>query len=231
MASSRARALAAIKSFITHLVREGLLKKDVSDGITSPKRQRPLPRVLTEEDMFKLISSINEKTPRDLRDRAILEILYGCGLRVSELCALKITDFVDDGELLRITGKGSKDRIIPVGAAAGKAIQEYLTCSRPFFAKKKSADYIFLTRLGSFFTRAGIFKMIRERAISCGIEPSLVSPHVLRDCFASHLLSHDADLRAIQDMLGHATIDTTQIYTHVDEARISEVHRKFHPRA
>jgi integrase/recombinase XerD len=233
LASTRARAFAAIKSFLKYLLREGLIKEDVSDGLPVPKRIRPLPRVLTPEDMERLILSVDSKaSPRDLRDRAILEILYGSGLRVSELCDLKMSHIVDNGELLRVTGKGSKDRLIPIGAGAGTALSLYLSNGRTTFADKgKGGDFVFLTRLGRPFTRVGIFKMIRERAKACGIDPTMISPHVLRHCFASHLLSNGADLRAIQDMLGHASIDTTQIYTHVDQARISDIHQKFHPRS
>ena len=233
LASTRARAFAAIKSFLKYLLREGLIKEDVSDGLPVPKRIRPLPRVLTPEDMERLILSVDSKeSPRDLRDRAILEILYGSGLRVSELCDLKMSHIVDNGELLRVTGKGSKDRLIPIGAGAGTALSLYLSNGRSTFADKgKGGDFVFLTRLGRPFTRVGIFKMIRERAKACGIDPTMISPHVLRHCFASHLLSNGADLRAIQDMLGHASIDTTQIYTHVDQARISDIHQKFHPRS
>jgi integrase/recombinase XerD len=233
LASTRARAFAAIKSFLKYLLREGLIKEDVSDGLPVPKRIRPLPRVLTPEDMERLILSVDSKeSPRDLRDRAILEILYGSGLRVSELCDLKMSHIVDNGELLRVTGKGSKDRLIPIGAGAGTALSLYLSNGRITFADKgKGGDFVFLTRLGRPFTRVGIFKMIRERAKACGIDPTMISPHVLRHCFASHLLSNGADLRAIQDMLGHASIDTTQIYTHVDQARISDIHQKFHPRS
>lgn len=230
-ASTRARAFAAIKSFLKHLLREGMIEDDVSDGLPVPKRIRPLPKVLAQKDVEKLLLSIDGSSPRDLRDRAMLEMLYGCGLRVSELCSLKTTALVDDGELLRVTGKGSKDRLIPVGGGAGDALIAYLSGGRPAFAEKKNAsDCIFLTRLGKPFTRVGVFKMIRERAQACSLDPASVSPHVLRHCFASHLLSNGADLRAIQDMLGHASIDTTQIYTHVDDARLSDTHRKFHPR-
>jgi integrase/recombinase XerD len=139
---------------------------------------------------------------------------------------------VDNGELLRITGKGSKDRLIPIGGEAGSALTLYMSVGRAVFAEKgKGGDFVFLSRLGKPFTRVGVFKMIRERAKACGLDPSMISPHVLRHCFASHLLSNGADLRAIQDMLGHASIDTTQIYTHVDNARISDIHQKYHPRS
>ena len=233
LASTRARAFAAIKSFLKHLLREGVIKEDVSDGLPVPKRIRPLPRVLTQSDMERLILSVDSKeSPRDLRDRAMLEILYGSGLLVSELCALKISDIVDNGELLRITGKGAKDRLIPIGGEAGSALTLYMSVGRAVFAEKgKGGDFVFLSRLGKPFTRVGVFKMIRERAKACGLDPSMISPHVLRHCFASHLLSNGADLRAIQDMLGHASIDTTQIYTHVDNARISDIHQKYHPRS
>ena len=167
-----------------------------------------------------------------LRDRAILEVMYGCGLRVSELCELKREDIVADGELLRILGKGSKERIVPIGTAAGRALTAYLEGSRESFSKGNLAEgHIFLTRLGRPFTRQGIFKIVRARAAAVGIAADRISPHVLRHCFASHMLSHGADIRAIQELLGHADIGTTQIYTHVDTARFSDIHRRYHPRA
>ncbi len=179
-----------------------------------------------------MLDEVKGDDPISLRDRAILEVMYGCGLRVSELCELKREDIVADGELLRILGKGSKERIVPIGTAAGRALTAYLEGSRESFSKGNLAEsHIFLTRLGRPFTRQGIFKIVRTRAAAVGIAADRISPHVLRHCFASHMLSHGADIRAIQELLGHADIGTTQIYTHVDTARFSDIHRQYHPRA
>lgn len=179
-----------------------------------------------------MLDEVKDEDPTSLRDRAILEVMYGCGLRVSELCELKREDIVAEGELLRILGKGSKERIVPIGGAAGRALTAYLEGSRESFARGDlSESHIFLTRLGRPFTRQGIFKIVRARAAAVGIAADRISPHVLRHCFASHMLSHGADIRAIQELLGHADIGTTQVYTHVDTARFGDIHRKFHPRA
>jgi integrase/recombinase XerD len=162
----------------------------------------------------------------------MLEMLYGSGLRVSELCDLSVQDFIADADLIRCFGKGSKERFVPVGVAEGHALARYLAEGRGAFDRTGGAErHMFLTRLGRKFTRMGVFKMLKERAAAAGLDPAVVSPHVLRHCFASHLLAHGADIRAIQEMLGHASIATTQIYTHVDQARFAELHRKHHPRA
>ena len=177
-----------------------------------------------------MLDEVKGEDPVSLRDRAMLEVMYGCGLRVSELCELKREDIVADGELLRILGKGSKERIVPIGGAAGRALAAYLGGARESFARGDLAGrHVFLTRLGKPFTRQGVFKIVRARAAAVGIAPDRISPHVLRHCFASHMLSHGADIRAIQELLGHADIGTTQVYTHVDAARFEEIHR-LHPR-
>lgn len=231
-ASSRARAFVAVREFLRHLVDAGYAKTDPSATLEAPRKGTVLPHVLTEETVIRLVESVSGEEPRDLRDRAMLELLYGCGLRVSELCSMQIGDWLRDEDLVRCTGKGSKDRIVPVGEKAAEALARYMDCARDSFAKGNVSErHVFLTRLGRGFTRMGVFKMLRERAESAGVEASAVSPHVLRHCFASHLLAHGADIRAIQEMLGHASIATTQIYTHVDESRFRDVHSQFHPRA
>ncbi len=179
-----------------------------------------------------MLDEVKGDDPISLRDRAMLETMYGCGLRVSELCDLKREDIVAEGELLRILGKGSKERVVPIGGAAGRALVAYLEGSREFFSQGNlSETHIFLTRRGRPFTRQGVFKIVRTRAAAVGIAANRISPHVLRHCFASHMLSHGADIRAIQELLGHADVGTTQIYTHVDVARFGEIHRRFHPRS
>ena len=231
-ASSRARAFTAIKEFFAHLREMRFIPSDPMEGLEAPKKGVALPKILPEEAMRRLVESVAGADPRDLRDRAMLELLYGCGLRVSELCDLKVADFIADADLLRCFGKGSKERLVPIGVAEGRALARWLAEGRAAFDRTGGADtHLFLTRLGRKFTRVGVFKMLKERAAAAGVDPSVVSPHVLRHCFASHLLAHGADIRAIQEMLGHASIATTQVYTHVDQGRFAEVHRLHHPRA
>ena len=230
--STRSRRTAAIRMFFRHLKERRRIAENPSDLMDAPKKALALPRVLSEAEVFAMLDEVKGEDPISLRDRAILEVMYGCGLLVSELCELKREDIVADGELLRILGKGSKERIVPIGTAAGRALTAYLEGSRESFAKGNLAEgHIFLTRLGRPFTRQGVFKIVRARAAAVGIAADRISPHVLRHCFASHMLSHGADIRAIQELLGHADIGTTQIYTHVDTARFGDIHRRYHPRA
>ena len=229
--ATRARRSAAIRMFLKYLREERAIRSDPAELLDSPQRSRPLPRILSEQEVAAMIDKVDGAQPREIRDRAMLEVLYGCGLRVSELCAMTTGDVADDGELLRVTGKGSKERVVPLGTAAGRALVRYRTEARGAFLREKSGSVLFLTRLGGPFTRQGVFKMIRERAAAVGIAPDRISPHVLRHSYASHMLGHGADIRAIQEMLGHADIATTQIYTHVDVARFSDIHHRYHPRA
>ena len=231
--STRARRISAIKMFLIYLKSMKEIKEDPSELMDSPKLERPLPKVLSEEEASRMIDLVSGKKPQDLRDRAMLEILYGCGLRVSELCEMKLGDIIADGELVRIFGKGAKERVVPLGESAGHAISRYLRLGRdPFLARGRELEaHMFLTRLGRKFTRQGVFKLIRERAAAAGIAQERISPHVLRHSYASHMLQRGADIRAIQEMLGHSDIGTTQIYTHVDTARFAEIHKRFHPRA
>lgn len=229
--SSRARAFVSIREFLGHLKKAGFSPHDAATGLDAPKKGLTLPKILAEDAVRRLVVSVNGSTPRDIRDRAMLEMLYGSGLRVSELCDLAVGDFIVDADLVRCIGKGAKERFVPVGVEEGRALARYLSEARGTFDRSGGADrHMFLTRLGRQFTRMGVFKMLKERAAAAGLDPEVVSPHVLRHCFASHLLAHGADIRAIQEMLGHASIATTQIYTHVDQARLSEVHRLYHPR-
>ena len=230
--STRARAFVALREFLHHLKSERFTATDLSEGLDAPRKNLVLPRVLDEETTRRLVTSAAGGDPRDLRDRAMLELLYGCGLRVSELCALELRDFVADADVVRCRGKGSKERLVPMGGACGRAVARYLESARDGFATGNADErHLFVTRLGRGFTRMGVFKMLRERAASAGVDPAAVSPHVLRHCFATHMLQHGADIRAIQEMLGHASISTTQAYTHVDRARLGQVHRLHHPRA
>ena len=228
--STRARRTAAIRMFFRYLKERRRIPTNPSDLMDAPKKALALPRVLSEAEVFAMLDEVKGEDPVSLRDRAMLEVMYGCGLRVSELCALKNDDVVADGELLRIFGKGSKERIVPIGGAAGRALAAYLGGSRESFARGNLAEtHVFLTRLGKPFTRQGVYKIVRTRAAAVGIAADRISPHVLRHCFASHMLSRGADIRAIQELLGHADIGTTQVYTHVDAARFGEIH-KLHPR-
>jgi len=230
--TTRARRAAAIRMWLRFLKERRLVREDPSELLDAPKKAKALPEVLSEEETFRMLDATPPDSPRGIRDRAMLETLYGCGLRVSELCALKMDDIVGDGELLRVLGKGAKERVVPIGGAAGRALGAYFASARGFFTKGDlSVTHVFVTRLGRPFTRQAVFKVVRERAAAAGIPPGRVSPHVLRHCFASHMLAHGADIRAIQELLGHADVGTTQVYTHVDVARFGEIHRKFHPRA
>ena len=231
-ASTRARAFVAVREFLAYLASTRATAHDLSEGLEAPKKNLVLPRVLDEATTLKILQVADGSDPRDLRDRAMLEFLYGCGLRVSELCGLELQDVVADAGVVRCRGKGSKERIVPIGVPAATALTRYLASARESFSRGNTAERrIFLTRLGRPFTRMGVFKMLRERAAAAGVDAHAVSPHVLRHCFATDLLAHGADIRAIQEMLGHASIATTQVYTHVDRARLDAVHRTYHPRA
>lgn len=230
--TTRARRMAAIRMWLKFLKERRYIRKNPAELIDAPKKAKALPKVLSEEETFRMLDAVSGKDPRELRDRAMLEVMYGCGLRVSELCALSTDDIIADGELLRVLGKGSKERVVPIGKAAGRALTDYFASARDVFTKgDPSVTTVFVTRLRKSFTRQAVFKMIKERATAVGIDPKRISPHVLRHCFASHMLQHGADIRAIQELLGHADIGTTQIYTHVDTHRFGELHRRFHPRA
>ena len=223
--------MAAIRMFLRYMKERRLVSDDPSALLENPKSASVLPRVLSEAEVFAMLDAADGDDPRTLRDRALLETMYGSGLRVSEACALSFDDIVADGELLRILGKGGRERLVPVGGAAAEALRRYVDSGRGSFARSSAETHVFLTRLGRPFTRQGVFKVVRERAAAAGIAPERISPHVLRHSFASHMLAHGADIRAIQELLGHADIGTTQIYTHVDSARFGEIHRRYHPRA
>lgn len=229
--TTRARRTAAIRMFFKFLKERRYIKSNPAELLDAPKKKKPLPKVLSEEETFRMLDKIDGIDPRELRDRAMLELMYGCGLRVSELCALSLDDIIADGELLRILGKGSKERIVPIGKASGRALSSYLSSARDVFTKgDPSVTTVFVTRRKTQFTRQAVFKLIKERALAADIAPERISPHVLRHCFASHMLQHGADIRAIQELLGHADIGTTQVYTHVDVRRFGDLHKRYHPR-
>lgn len=231
-AATRARRTAAIRAWLGYMKERRIIQEDPSGRMETQKKGRTLPKTLSETEVFAMIDAVDGSEPRELRDRALLEVMYGCGLRVSETCALELDNIFAEGELLRVFGKGSKERVLPVGSAAGRALTAYLDMARETFVRGDSLErHIFVTRLGRPFTRQGIFKIVRERAAAVGISPERISPHVLRHCFASHMLERGADVRSLQELLGHADIATTQIYTHVNAGFLGDVHRRFHPRA
>jgi len=225
-----ARRLVAIKVFFAFLVREGMLARNITEAMDSPKLWKVLPGVMSLKDVDKLLAAPCGDDRISMRDKAILELMYATGMRVSEVADLEM-EWLNLAEgYLRCTGKGSKVRIVPFGDTAASAIKRYIKEARPDFLKDKVSRHVFLTYRGTQFSRKGIWKMIKRYAKRAGISED-VHPHTLRHSFASHLLANGAPLRVIQEMLGHADIATTQIYTHVDQGRLRSVHSKFHPRA
>ncbi len=228
--SSASRRLVSIKVLFAYLAQEGLLARNVAEVMESPRLMRALPGVLGERQVERLLDAPSRDTRYGLRDRAILELMYASGLRVSEVCSLRCEDLHFDEAYVRCQGKGGKVRIVPFGRRAHAELLRYMRDIRPQFPGCDMRRELFLTRVGGAFSRQGIWQLIKRYAQRAGID-SGVSPHTLRHSFASHLLANGASLRAIQEMLGHADIATTQIYTHVDQKRLSAVHRQFHPRA
>lgn len=229
--STRSRYLSSIRGLFTYLHAEGKIESDISANLEVPRTGRKLPETLSYDQISRIIEQPDTSKPAGIRDRALLETLYACGLRVSELTALKHRDILFEHEVVRVFGKGSKERIVPIGSSAMKWIVEYLEKVRPLFVKlSKSVDVLFLNQRGGGLSRMGVWKFTDKYSRKAGIEFQ-VHPHMFRHSFATHLLEGGADLRAVQEMLGHADISTTQIYTHVDREFIKEVHKSFHPRA
>lgn len=226
---SLARLVSSLKSFFRFLLLENHVKKNPAEGLSSPSLWLTLPRVLTVEEVESLLEKPDLKKPQGVRDRAVLEILYGCGLRVSELVSLELKDVRLAQGFLICKGKGSKERIVPVGQAATRWLKTYLNQVRPLWDRKGSAE-IFLTRRGKPFTRQGIWKILKTYGQEAGLKDK-IHPHVLRHSFATHLLERGADLRSVQMLLGHSQITTTQIYTHVSRDRLKQIYDRFHPRA
>jgi integrase/recombinase XerD len=229
-APSLSRRLVAIRVFLRYLQHEGLLADNVTESMDSPKLWKLLPDTLTTADVERLLNAPRLDRPAGARDRAILETLYGTGLRVSELASLKLEDLQFDAGYLRCYGKGRKERVVPLGGAAATYLRRYLDEARPHFDKAGRQHAVFLSNRGTPLNRRTIWQMIRRCAREAGIAKT-VSPHTLRHSFASHLLANNAPLRVIQEMLGHADIATTQIYTHVDGQRLQHIHQTYHPRA
>ncbi len=231
LATSSARVeLIGIKIFFRWLAARKHIPADPADAILPPRPEQHLPDTLNEQDVRRFIESINGTKLLDRRDRAMLELFYASGLRLSELLDARLENLSMEEGWIRVTGKGAKTRLIPVGSAAREAIAAYLEHARPALVKAKSSSHIFLSIRGQKLGPMRIRHIFTERAAACGLEQH-IHPHKMRHSFATHLLNHGADLRVIQEMLGHSDIATTQIYTHVDQARLKETHRKFHPRA
>ncbi len=228
-ATSICRHLAAVKMFHRFMVRESFSKEDPTTLIDTPKLFKRVPEVLTQKEIEAILEAAQKVKSKDQRDYVIIELFYASGMRVSELVDLKMTSVNFDVGFVRAMGKGSKERIIPIGKKALQALTFYCDKIRPRLLKKTSTDILFLSRLGKRLSRQSVWSVIKSYARLAGIKKN-IKPHTLRHTFATHLLEHGADLRSVQEMLGHSDISTTQIYTHVDRERLKSVHKEFHPR-
>jgi site-specific recombinase XerD len=233
--TSVARKVASIRAFFRHLVQRGLLEANPADLVASPKKDQYLPRVLKPAETAQVLDSIPGSTPLELRDRALFEIAYGCGLRAEELVNLDVTDLDADAEEMRVTGKGSKTRIVPAGEPAWNAVARYLDRARPKLASaaheaRRAEPALFLSKSGRRLSTSDVRRRLRIATRRAGTGPG-VSPHTLRHSFATHLLEGGADLRSIQELLGHASISTTQTYTRIESGRLRRAYAKAHPRA
>jgi integrase/recombinase XerD len=224
------RKSACLRSFYRHLRREGVRDSDPTAGLSTPRRSRKLPQVLTRGEIEKLLSQPRGTDPHALRDRALLELMYACGLRASEAIGLELGDVDLEERILRARGKGSKERIVPIGQAALGALRIYLERGRPGLVKDRPEPYLFVNFRGGRLTRQGLYKIVRRHATTAGLADRM-SPHTLRHTFATHLLAGGCDLRSVQEMLGHADVSTTQLYTHLSSDRLKDVYFKAHPRA
>ena len=229
--SSIARRLVSIKVLFRYLFQEKLIENDITDVMDSPKLWRLLPDFLSPKEIDRMLKVFpaSGKDPLTFRNRTILEVMYACGLRVSELAGLTLSGFLADQNILRVTGKGDRERIVPIGRTARSLLHRYMDEIRPQLVKRDNELTMFLSKRGRKLDRERIWAIVKEAAAMAGIQKN-IHPHTLRHSFASHLLENGADLRIIQEMLGHADISTTQIYTHVDEKRLLNVHKQFHPR-
>lgn len=228
-ARSRARHLVTLRGFYKFLTREGIIPNDPSRLIDLPKTGLKLPNVFSVVEIGRLLTAPDSRTPRGLRDIAMLELLYAAGLRVSELIGVKLQEVNLEAGFVRVMGKGAKERIVPIGQHARQAIQAYLASGRPALLKSLISPYLFVARAGQPMTRQGFWKLLKRYGRMAGIIKE-ITPHSLRHSFASHLLEGGADLRAVQVMLGHVDISTTQIYTHVAKEHLQKIHETYHPR-
>jgi integrase/recombinase XerD len=228
-ASSAARLLSSLKRFYRHALRQGRIARDPTLNIDAPRLPRPLPKSLTERDVEDLLGAPAIDRPLGLRDRTMLEMLYASGLRVSELVTLKVSQVSQDMGVVRVTGKGSKERLVPLGEEALAWIRRYLKEARPVLLGPGVSDDLFVTTRGAAMTRQMFWHLVKRYAVKAQLRQP-ISPHTLRHAFATHLLNHGADLRVVQLLLGHADISTTQIYTHVARERLKQLHARHHPR-
>lgn len=222
--------IAALRSFYRYTESEGLLPSNVAEHLTLPRRWKRLPKALNSEEIVQLLQPETPETPQSLCDHAVLETAYASGLRLAELRGLRLEQLHLDAGFLQVIGKGSKERVVPVGSRAIEALRRYLEAGRPRLVTPKTPGTVFLTSRGTPFAHTTLWLRIRQRARRAGLARH-ITPHMLRHSFATHLLEHGADLRVIQEMLGHASISTTQVYTHVEGRRLRDIHRRFHPRA
>jgi integrase/recombinase XerD len=229
-ARSIARHITTLRNFYSFLAREGEIQKDPTELLAAPKQWSTLPKYLNREEVDRLLAAPGAAKPVGLRDRAMLELLYATGLRVTELCRLLTGNVERDAGVLRVTGKGNKQRLVPFGESAGEAIAAYLDRGRPAILKGRASAYLFVTARGGAMTRQGFWKLLAGYGKQAGIFRDL-TPHVVRHSFATHLVEGGADLRSVQIMLGHADISTTQVYTHVARRRLREIVDQHHPRA
>jgi len=226
---SRARALSCIKTFFKFLVQDGILKRNPMQDVETPRQEKKLPDVLSLTEVEALINAPDTKTRLGLRDRALFELLYAAGPRVSELMSLTVNALNVEAGFILVMGKGSKERVIPVGEEALKWIKQYVLEARQKILRNRTSRYLFTNRSGARMSRQGFWKLIKKYCLQIGITRK-ISPHTVRHSFASHLLAGGADLRSVQTMLGHEDISTTQIYTHVEKERLKTTHDKYHPR-
>lgn len=227
---TQARKLSTLRSFFGFLLREGAVRANPAKGVSFPREREALPTFLSLDEVARLLDAPNPETPIGLRDRAILELLYATGVRVSELTGLTLERVRLDPGYIVVYGKGSKERVVPLGEYAIEALKEYLQWGRPFLVKDRALSLLFINKNGKRLTRLGVWKLIRKYALMAGINRD-VTPHVLRHTFATHLLEHGVDLRSLQEMLGHASISSTQVYTHVVTKHLKEIHSRCHPRS
>jgi integrase/recombinase XerD len=227
--STIARRAAAVRSYFRHLSLIGARDDNPAAALVLPRRTERLPRALSPSETERLIEAASGTGPRTLRDRALVELLYGAGLRVSEAVGLEKGAVDTDGRIVRVLGKGGKERLVPLGRPAAEAVRRYLALGRPHLDRRYRPD-LFLNARGGALTRAGAFLILRKLAERAGLEPERVHPHLLRHSFATHLIEGGADLRSVQEMLGHASIRTTEVYSHLDAEHVRSLHRLYHPR-
>lgn len=228
--TTQARVLSGIKSFFGYLLLEEVIRKDPTELLEAPKLRRTLPHVLSVDEVVQLFAAIDHSKPDGMRNRAMLEVMYSCGLRVSELVGLKLSGLYLDVGFIKVTGKGDKERLVPIGDEAGKQVMLYKDHVRSMInIKPGQEDFVFLNRRGAALSRVMVFMVLKDLAVKAGIERN-VHPHTLRHSFATHLVEGGADLRAVQEMMGHKSITTTEIYTHLDRAYLRTTLEKYHPR-